>query len=144
MSMDEQILPTQSYAEIVDNPYVAEYIELAFQSVAIVSKTIDLARQLSHERETRLKIQAYADEQREIITRRMNQLDIELEADIENAKNVINVSLRAFEKLVDQGQIEAAMILHERIINKLSSRVSDAADKFNQKNTDGQVKFYTT
>ena len=142
--MDEQIVPSQSYSELVDNPYVVEYIELAFQSVELVSKTVDLARQLSHERETRLKIQAYADEQREIIARRMNQLDAELEADIEKAKNVINVSLRVFEKLIDQGQIEAAMILHERIINNLSGRVSIAADKFNQNNPDGHVEFYTT
>jgi hypothetical protein len=142
--MDEPIVPSNPYAELVDDPYVAEYIELAFQSIALAGKTVDLARQLSHERETRLKIQAYTDGQREMIARRMNQLDAELEADLEKAKNFMNVSLRAFEKLIDFGRIEEAMIMHERIINHLSDRVSIAANKFNQNVPNGQVRFYTT
>ena len=149
--MDEQIVSSKPYMELVDDPYVAEYIDLAFQKFALVSKSLDLVgrsldlvEQLSREEATRLKIREDSEHQREIIERRMNQLDAELEADLEKAKNVINVSLRVFEKLIEDGCIDQAMTLHERIINHLSDRVSIAANKFNQNNPDGQVRFHTT
>jgi len=105
---------------------------------------LDLAKQLDEEKTNRLVIRENADIQRITIERRMAQLDAELESDIENNKNVISASMRAFEKMVEAGHIEQAMILHERVISRLSGRVSIAADKFNQTNSDGQVKFYTT
>lgn len=156
--MDEQIVPNRPYAELIDIPQVLEYIdlafqivpladkaiELAFQVVPLADKALDLAKQLEQEKSNRLAIQESADLQRRTIERRMNQLDAELEADFENNKNVIATSMRVFEKMVENGHIEQAMILHERIISRLSGRVSIAADKFNQNNPDGHIKFYTT
>jgi len=142
--MDEQIVPNRSHIEIVEIPQISEYINLAFQLIPIADKALDLAKQLDEEKTNRLAIQENADIQRKMIERRMNQLDAELEADLENNKNVISASMRAFEKMVEAGHIEQAMILHERVISRLSGRVSVAADKFNQNNPNGQVKFYTT
>ena len=142
--MDEQIVPNRSHIEIVEIPQISEYINLAFQLIPIADKALDLAKQLDEEKTNRLVIRENADIQRKIIERRMDQLDAELEADLENNKNVISASMRAFEKMVEAGHIEQAMILHERVISRLSGRVSVAADKFNQSNPDGQVKFYTT
>jgi hypothetical protein len=156
--MDDQIVQSGSYSDITDNPRVLAYIDLAFQmaplvnkaldvafqAVPLVDKALDLGSQLSKERETRLKIQVEAEERRMLIERKMDQLDAELAADFEERKNVFAASMRAFEKLIESGHVEQAMILHERVINKLSGRVSVAADKFNQNNPDGQVKFYTT
>ncbi|MEH1863963.1 MAG: hypothetical protein V7K69_02815 [Nostoc sp.] len=138
--MDDQIIPSRPYSEIVEIRQISEYIELAFQIVPLVDKALDLPKQLAEEETKRLAIRESADNQRRMIERRMDQLDYELAADI----NAINVSMRVFEKMVEDGHIEQAMILHERIISKLSGRVSIAADKFNQNNPDGQVKFYTT
>ncbi len=156
--MNEEIVPNKIYAELVNNPQVAEYVdlafqlaplanqalELAFQALPLVNKGLDLAEQLDREKTTRLAIQENADLQRRTIERRMTQLDAELEADLENNKNVVATSMRVFEKMVENGHIDQAMILHERIISKLSGRASIAADKFNQNNPDGEVKFYTT
>jgi hypothetical protein len=142
--MDEQIVPNKPHVEIVEIPQISEYINLAFQLIPIADKALDLAKQLNEEKTNRLVIQENADIQRKTIERRMDQLDAELEADLENNKNVISASMRAFEKMVEAGHIEQAMILHERVISRLSGRVSIAADKFNQNNSDGQVKFYTT
>jgi len=142
--MDEQIVPNRSHIEIVEIPQISEYINLAFQLIPIADKALDLAKQLDEEKTNRLAIQENADIQRKMIERRMNQLDAELEADLENNKNVISASMRAFEKMVEAGHIEQAMILHERVISRLSGRVSVSADKFNQNNPNGQVKFYTT
>ena len=138
--MDEKIVPSRPYSEIVEISQISEYIELAFQIVPLLDKALELPKQLAEEETKRLAIRENADNQRRMIERRMDQLDTELEADL----NVINVSMRVFEKMVEDGHIEQAMILHERVINKLSGRVSIAADKFNQNNPDGQVKFYTT
>ncbi|WP_414518008.1 hypothetical protein [Nostoc sp. PCC 9305] len=138
--MNDQILPSRPYSEIVEIRQISEYIELAFQIVPLVDKALELPKQLAEEETKRLAIRESADNQRRMIERRMDQLDSELAADI----NAINVSMRVFEKMVEDGHIEQAMILHERIISKLSGRVSIAADKFNQNNPDGQVKFYTT
>jgi hypothetical protein len=142
--MDEQIVPSRPHVEIVEIPQISEYINLAFQLIPIADKALDLAKQLDEEKTNRLVIRENADIQRKMIERRMDQLDAELEADLENNKNVISASMRAFEKMVEAGHIEQAMILHERVISRLSGRVSIAADKFNQNNSDGQVKFYTT
>jgi len=142
--MDEQIVPNRPHVEIVEISQLSEYINLAFQLIPIADKALDLAKQLDEEKTNRLVIRENADIQRKIIERRMDQLDAELEADLENNKNVISASMRAFEKMVEAGHIEQAMILHERVISRLSGRVSVAADKFNQSNPDGQVKFYTT
>jgi len=142
--MDEQIVPSRPHVEIVEIQQISEYINLAFQLIPIADKALDLAKQLDEEKTNRLVIRENADIQRKIIERRMDQLDAELEADLENNKNVISASMRAFEKMVEAGHIEQAMILHERVISRLSGRVSVAADKFNQSNPDGQVKFYTT
>ena len=142
--MNEEIVPSKPYADLVDIPQVSEYISLAFQIVPLADKALDLVKQIDKENTTRLAIQENADLQRKTIERRMNQLDAELEADLETNKNVIAVSMRVFEKMVEDGHIEQAMILHERIISKLSGRASVAADKFNQNNPDGSVKFYTT
>lgn len=138
--MDEQIVSSGTYSEIVEFSQISEYIELAFQIVPLLDKALDLPKQLAEEETKRLAIRENADNQRRIIERRMDQLDAELAADL----NTINVSMRVFEKMVENGHIEQAMILHERVINKLSGRVSIAADKFNQNNPDGRVKFYTT
>jgi hypothetical protein len=142
--MDEQIVPSRSYVDVVEISQISEYINLAFQLIPIADKALDLAKQLDQEKTNRLAIRENADIQRKVIERRMDQLDAELEADLENNKNVIAASMRAFEKMVEAGHIEQAMILHERVISRLSGRVSIAADKFNQNNPDGQVKFYTT
>jgi hypothetical protein len=142
--MDEQIVPSRPHVEIVEIPQISEYINLAFQLIPIADKALDLAKQLDEEKTNRLVIRENADIQRKMIERRMDQLDAELEADLENNKNVISASMRAFEKMVEAGHIEQAMILHERVISRLAGRVSIAADKFNQNNPDGQVKFYTT
>jgi hypothetical protein len=142
--MDEQIVPGRHHIEIVEIPQISEYINLAFQLIPIADKALDLAKQLDEEKTNRLVIRENADIQRITIERRMAQLDAELESDIENNKNVISASMRAFEKMVEAGHIEQAMILHERVISRLSGRVSIAADKFNQTNSDGQVKFYIT
>lgn len=142
--MDERIVPNRPYTELVEFPQVSEYIDLAFQIVPLADKALDLAKQLDKEKTNRLAIRENADIQRRIIERRMDQLDSELEADFENNKNVIAVSMRVFEKMVEDGHIEQAMILHERIISRLSGRASIAADKFNQNNSNGSVKFYTT
>lgn len=142
--MDEQIVPNRPHVEIVEIPQISEYINLAFQLIPIADKALDLAKQLDEEKTNRLVIRENADIQRKTIERRMDQLDAELEADLENNKNFISASMRAFEKMVEAGHIEQAMILHERVISRLSGRVSVAADKFNQNNPDGQVKFYTT
>jgi coenzyme F420-reducing hydrogenase alpha subunit len=142
--MDEQIVPNRPYVEVVEISQISEYINLAFQLIPIADKALDLAKQLDEEKTNRLAIRENADIQRKMIERRMDQLDAELEADLENNKNVIAASMRAFEKMVEAGHIEQAMILHERVISRLSGRVSLAADKFNQNNPDGQVKFYTT
>lgn len=142
--MNEQIVTNRPYAELVDISQVSEYIDLAFQLVPLADKALDLVKQLDKEKTTRLAIQESAELQRRTIERRMNQLDAELEADFENNKNVIAVSMRVFEKMVKDGHIEQAMILHERVISRLLGRASIAADKFNQNNPDGQVKFYTT
>ena len=142
--MDEQIVPNVSHIEKVDIPQISEYISLAFQLIPVADKALDLASQLDKEKTSRLAIRENAEIQRKTIERRMDQLDAELEADLENNKNVISTSMRAFEKMVEAGHIEQAMILHERIISRLSGRVSAAADKFNQNNPDGQVKFHTT
>ncbi|NEP14024.1 MAG: hypothetical protein F6J92_32365 [Symploca sp. SIO1A3] len=142
--MDNQIVSNRPYAELVQNPQILEYINLASELVPLVSKGLDLAKQINEEKSNRLAIRENAEERRRIIERRMDQLDAELEADFENNKNVINVSMRVFEKMVEDGKIEQAMVLHERIISRLSGRVSIAADKFNQNNPDGQVKFYTS
>jgi hypothetical protein len=142
--MDEQIVPSKSYGELVNNPYISEYIELAFQAVPLVRRALELPHQLSQEKTIRLEIQKEAEKQRLIIERRMDQLDAELEADFESSKHFVIVTMRVFEKLIEDGRIEEAMILHERVINKLSGRVSIAADKFNQNSPDGQVRFYTT
>ncbi|MGJ3248848.1 MAG: hypothetical protein ACFE0I_22590 [Elainellaceae cyanobacterium] len=142
--MDEQIVPNRPHVEIVEIPQISEYINLAFQLIPIADKALDLAKQLDEEKTNRLVIRENADIQRKTIERRMDQLDAELEADLENNKNFISASMRAFEKMVEAGHIEQAMILHERVISRLSGRVSVAADKFNQNNPNGQVKFYTT
>lgn len=142
--MDEQIVPSGSYANIIDDPRVLAYIDLAFQIAPLVSKALDLGSQLSRERETRLEIQVEAGERRMLIERKMDQLDAQLAADIEERKNIIAISMRAFEKMIEDGHIEQAMVLHERVISQISGRVSIAAAKFNQNNSDGQVKFYTT
>lgn len=142
--MDEQIVPNRPHVEIVEIPQISEYTNLAFQLIPIADKALDLAKQLDEEKTNRLVIRENADIQRKTIERRMDQLDAELEADLENNKNFISASMRAFEKMVEAGHIEQAMILHERVISRLSGRVSVAADKFNQNNPDGQVKFYTT
>jgi hypothetical protein len=142
--MDEQIVPNRPHVEIVEIPQISEYINLAFQLIPIADKALDLAKQLNEEKTNRLVIRENADIQRKTIERRMDQLDVELEADLENNKNFISASMRAFEKMVEAGHIEQAMILHERVISRLSGRVSVAADKFNQNNPNGQVKFYTT
>ncbi|MBD2498407.1 hypothetical protein [Nostoc sp. FACHB-280] len=142
--MDEKIMSNKHYAEIVAVPQVSEYVELAFQMVPLVGKALDLAKQINEENTDRLKFQKNAELQRITIERRMAQLDAELEADIENNKNVIAVSMRVFEKMIEDGHIEQAMILHERIISRLSGSASIAADKFNQNNPDGKVRFYTT
>jgi len=142
--MDEQIVPNRPHVEIVEIPQISEYINLAFQLIPIADKALDLAKQLDEEKTNRLVIRENADIQRKTIERRMDQLDAELEADLENNKNFISASMRAFEKMVEAGHIEQAMILHERVISRLSGRASVAADKFNQNNPDGQVKFYTT
>lgn len=142
--MDEQIVPSRPHIEIVEIPQISEYINLAFQLIPVADKALDLAKQLDEEKTNRLAIRENADIQRKMIERRMDQLDAELEADLENNKNVISTSMRAFEKMIEAGHIEQAMILHERVISRLSGRVSIAADKFNQNNSDGQVKFYTT
>lgn len=142
--MDEQIVPNRPNVEIIEIPQISEYINLIYQLIPLASKALDLAQQLGSEKRDRLKIQENADIQRKEIERRMNQLDAELEADIEINKNVIFGTMRVFEKMVEDGRIEEAMILHERVISKLSGRVSIAADKFNQNNPDGDIKFYTT
>ncbi|NES21196.1 MAG: hypothetical protein F6K41_20265 [Symploca sp. SIO3E6] len=142
--MDDQIVPNRPYAELVQTPLISEYINLAFELVPLVDKGLDLAKQLNEEKTNRLKIRENAEERRLVIERRMDQLDAELKADFDNNKNVIDASMRAFEKLIEDGHIEQAMVLHERIISRLSGRVSIAADKFNQNNPNGQVKFYTT
>jgi hypothetical protein len=149
--MNEEITPNKIYAELVNNPQVSEYVNLAFQlgslvnqALPVIDKGLDLAQQLVQEKKERLIIQETADLQRRTIERRMTQLDAELEADLENNKNVVATSMRVFEKMIENGHIDQAMILHERIISKLSGRGSIAADKFNQNNPDGGVKFYTT
>lgn len=142
--MDEQIVPNRPNVEIVEIQQISEYIQLTFQLIPLAHKAIDLAKQLDAEKTNRLEIQENADIQRRLIERRMDQLDAELEADLENNKTIISASMRAFEKMVEAGHIEQAMILHERVISRLSGRASIAADKFNQNNPDGQVKFYTT
>ena len=73
----------------------------------------------------------------------VNRLDAELDADFENNKTVVDTSMRVFEKMVENGHIEQTIILHDRVISRLSGRFSIAAGKFNQNNPDGQVKFYT-
>lgn len=142
--MDEQIVPNRPHVEIVEISQLSEYINLAFQLIPIADKALDLAKQLDVEKTNRLAIRENSDIQRKMIERRMDQLDAELETDFENNKNVISASMRAFEKMVEAGHIEQAMILHERVISRLSGRASVSADKFNQSNPDGQVKFYTT
>lgn len=142
--MDEKIVPNRPHVEIVEIPQISEYIDLAFQLIPLAGKALDLAQQLDSEKTDRLAIRENADILRRKIERRMDQLDAELEADIENNKNIIATSMRVFEKMVEHGHIEQAMILHERIISRLSGRVSLAADKFNQNNPDGDIKFYTT
>lgn len=142
--MDEQIVPNETNVEIVEIQHISEYIQLTFQLIPLAHKAIDLAKQLDAEKTNRLEIQENADIQRRLIERRMDQLDAELEADLENNKTIIAASMRAFEKMIESGHIEQAMLLHERVISRLSGRVSIAADKFNQNNPDGQVKFYTT
>lgn len=148
--MNEQIVPQAVYAELVNNPQVSEYIELAFQFIPLAGealrigdKALDLVKQLDDEKTHRLAIQENASLHRLSIERRMDQLDAELDADFENNKTVVDTSMRVFEKMVENGHIDQAMILHDRIISRLSGRVSIAADKFNQNNPDGQVKFYT-
>ena len=142
--MDEQIVPNGLYADITDNPHVLAYINLAFQMAPLVNKAMDLGIQLSKERENRLAIQVEFEERRMLIERKMDRLDVELAADLEERKNIFASSMRVFERLVETGHIEQAMIIHERVISQLSGRVSVVADKFNQNNSDGQVKFYTT
>lgn len=144
MSMDEQIVPSEPNVEVVEIQQISEYIQLTFQLIPLAHKALDLAAQLNTEKTNRLEIQENADIQRRLIERRMNQLDAELEADLENNKIIISASMKAFEKMVEAGHIEQAMVLHDRVISRLSGRVSVAADKFNQNNPDGQVKFYTT
>ena len=148
--MNEQIVPQTVYAELVNNPQVSEYIELAFQIIPLVGKALtigdkalDLAIQLDDEKTHRLEIQEDGKERRLTIKRRMDQLDAELDADFENNKTVVDTSMRVFEKMVENGHIEQTIILHDRVISRLSGRFSIAAGKFNQNNPDGQVKFYT-
>jgi hypothetical protein len=141
--MNEQIIPSRDYTGIINNPLVLEYINLAFQFAPIANNAIGLARQLETEETTRLEIREFYEKERRSVERRMNQLDAELEADFTNNKTIIDGTMRAFEKMINEGHIEQAMILHERIINKLSTRASIAAEKFNQNNSGGQARFYT-
>jgi len=141
--MDEQIIQSEIYAELAEYPQALEYFKLANQMFTLTSQALDLAKQLDEEKTRRLAIRENADLQRRTIERRMDQLDAELDADLENNRKVIDVSMRAFEKLIENGQIEQAMIIHERVISRLSGRISSVAEKFNQNNPDGQVKFYT-
>lgn len=149
--MDDQIVPGNRYLELVENPQLREYIQLAIQiapiahqTLGLVDKSLDLVKQLDEEKTTRQLIQENAENQRRVIERRMNQLDAELSADLENSKKVIDDSMRVFEWMIQNGLVDAAMIIHERVISMLSGRASIAADKYNQNNPDGQVEFYTT
>jgi len=148
--MDDQIVPSNRYIEI-ENPRVREYIQLATQLAPLASQVLELTNnsvalgiQLAHEERDRLQIQEDADERRRIIERRMDHLDAELSADLENNKKVISDSMRAFEWMIQNGFVDAAMVVHERVISMLSGRASIAAEKYNQINLDGQVRFYTT
>lgn len=117
--MDEQILPNEPSVEIVEFQQISEYIQLTFQLIPLAHSAIDLAKQLDTEKTNRLQIQENADIQRRLIERRMDQLDAELEADLENNKTIISASMRAFEKMVEAGHIEQAMILHGVKVAKL-------------------------
>lgn len=149
--MDDQIVQGNQYLELIDNPQLREYVQLAMQiapiahqTLGLVDKSLDLVKQLDDEKTTRQLIRENAENQRIIIERRMDQLDAELSADLESSKKVIDDSMRVFEWMVQNGLVDAAMIIHERVISMLSGRASIAAGKYNQSNSDGQVKFYTT
>ncbi|WOD39909.1 hypothetical protein [Nodosilinea sp. E11] len=148
--MDDQIVQGNQYLELIDNPQLREYVQLAMQiapiahqTLGLVDKSLDLVKQLDDEKTTRQLIRENAENQRIIIERRMDQLDAELSADLESSKKVIDDSMRVFEWMVQNGLVDAAMIIHERVISMLSGRASIAAGKYNQNNPDGQVTFYT-
>ena len=110
--MNNEIVPNSSYADLPIAPQVLEYIDLLFQYAPIIDKALDLGHVLSKERVYRDEIKIAAEERRLKIERRMNQLDAELESDFENIKTFISSSMRVFEKMVENGHIEQAMILH--------------------------------
>lgn len=139
---NHHIVPsTTGSSDLSSIQHIEEYIELAFQLVPVAGQALNLAQQINKESTIRLEIREQALERRMEIEREMDRLDKELENDHENMTKIIDVTLESFKLLIERGDIEPAMLLHERIIQKLSSKINESAEKFNKTNQEGQIKF---
>lgn len=145
---NDQIIPTSRLE--IDNPQVLDYVKVVAELAPLAGKVIELGhsflalqQELKNERIERLEIVTNAEERRREIEVEMNRLEVKLKADLENRKKVIEDSMTAFKWMIENGLIDAAMILHERVVTVLADGTSHCAKAYNEENSGGQVQFET-